>query len=173
MTQVSKTASELAALVGGRVTGNPEMEIQRVASLESATAGEIAYLEGEKFFEAARKSQASCVIVPENSSLTLTCQIVVKNPKLAFALIAEVLHPPKKREPEIHSSAVIAESADIALQVFIGAFVCVGENSKVGSGTQIRADSHVVANFCAGANLSSRSDFRVFTDANERADENL
>jgi UDP-3-O-[3-hydroxymyristoyl] glucosamine N-acyltransferase len=150
MTQVSKT-SELAALVGGRLVGNPDTEIQRVASLESATAGEITYLEGEKFFEAASKSQASCVIVPENSSLTLPCQIVVKNPKLAFALIAEVLHPPKKREAEIHSSAVIAESADIALQVFIGAFVCVGENSKVGSGTQIRAGAKIGDNVTVGA----------------------
>ena len=151
MTQVGKTASELAALLGGRALGNPATEIQRVASLDSATAGDIAYVEDEKFFNAAIKSKASCVIVPENSNLALPCQIVVKNPKLAFALIAEVLHPPKKREPEIHASAVIAESADIALQVFIGAFVCVGENSKIGSGTQIRAGAKIGDNVRVGA----------------------
>src|SRR5256714_3087678 len=151
MTQVGKTASELAALLGGRALGNPATEIQRVASLDSATAGDIAYVEDEKFFNAAIKSKASCVIVPENSNLALPCQIVVKNPKLAFALIAGVLHPPKKREPEIHASAVIAESADIALQVFIGAFVCVGENSKIGSGTQIRAGAKIGDGVIIGA----------------------
>src|SRR5256714_5236740 len=150
MTQVGKTASELAALLGGRALGNPATEIQRVASLDSATAGDIAYVEDEKFFDAAIISKASCVIVPENSNLALPCQIVVKNPKLAFALIAEVLHPPKKREPEIHSPAVIAESADIALQVFIGAFVCIGENSQVGSGTQIRAGAKIGDNVSIG-----------------------
>src|SRR2546423_4162443 len=150
MTQVGKTASELAALLGGRALGNPATEIQRVASLDSATAGDIAYVEDEKFFDAAIKSKASCVIVPEDSNLALPCQIVVKNPKLAFALIAEVLHPPKKREPEIHSPAVIAESADIALQVFIGAFVCIGENSQVGSGTQIRAGAKIGDNVLIG-----------------------
>ncbi len=151
MTAVSKTASELAALVGGGAAGNEDTTIQGVASLDSASEGEIAYVEDEKFFDAANRSKASCVIVPENSNLELDCQIVVKNPKLAFALIAEVLHPPKKREPEIHASAVIAESADIALQVFIGAFVCVGENSKIGSGTQIRAGAKIGDNVSVGA----------------------
>ena len=122
-----------------------------MASLDAAQQGEIAYVEDENFFEAARVSHASCVIVPENSALSLPCQIKVKNPKLAFALIAEVLHPTKRREPEIHQSAVIAETADIALQVFIDAFVCVGENSKIGSGTQIRAGAKIGDNVTVGS----------------------
>ncbi len=151
MNQPGKTVAELAALVGGQIIGNAESEVQRVASLDAAQHGEIAYVEDDKFFAAAGKSNASCVIVPENSSLSLPCQIKVKNPKLAFALIAEVLHPPKRREPEIHQSAVIAETADIALQVFIGAFVCVGENSQVGSGTQIRAGAKIGDNVTVGS----------------------
>lgn len=150
MAQAGKTASELAALVAGRVIGNSDEEIYRVAGLDGAGAGDIAYVEDEKFFEAAVRSNASCLIVPENSNLALPCQIQVRNPKLAFALIAEVLHPTKKREPEIHSSALIAESADIALQVFIGAFVWVGENSKIGSGTQIRAGAKIGDNVMVG-----------------------
>jgi len=150
MTQITKSVSELAALVGGEVVGNARQTIQRVASLDNAGEGEIAYVEDQKFFEAAKNSQASCVIVPEKSSLTLPCQIAVKNPKLAFALIAEVLHPPKLREPEIHQSAVIAETADIALEVFIGAFVCIGENSTIGSGTQIRAGAKIGDNVTVG-----------------------
>lgn len=149
--QISKTIGELAALVGGQIIGSGDSEVQRVASLDAAQHGEIAYVEDENFFAAARVSHASCVIVPENSGLALPCQIKVKNPKLAFALIAEVLHPPKQREPEIHQSAVIAESADIALQVFIGAFVCVGEDSKIGSGTQIRAGAKIGDHVTIGA----------------------
>lgn len=148
---MTKKVSELAALVHGPVVGDGELAIQRVASLDSAADGDIAYVADAKFFGAARESKASCVIVPDSSELDLPCQIKVKNPKLAFALIAEVLHPAKKREPEIHASAVIAESADIALQVFIGAFVCVGENSKIGSGTQIRAGAKIGDNVTVGA----------------------
>ena len=133
----------MAAHVGGRVIGDDNPLIRRVASLESAGEGEIAYVEDEKFFAAADKTSASCVITPENAEINAPCRIEVKQPKLAFALIAEQLHPPKKRDPEIHSTAIIAATADIALEVFIGAFVCVGENSSIGSGTQIRAGAKI------------------------------
>src|SRR2546430_424512 len=143
MSSTAWTVSELAAHVGGRVIGDDNPLIRRVASLESAGEGEIAYVEDEKFFAAADKTSASCVITPENAEINAPCRIELKQPKLSFALIAEQLHPPKKRDPEIHSTAIIAASADIALEVFIGAFVSVGENSSIGSGTQIRAGAKI------------------------------
>jgi UDP-3-O-[3-hydroxymyristoyl] glucosamine N-acyltransferase len=69
---------------------------------------------------------------------------------LAFARIAEVLHPPKARAPQIHSSAVIAADAQIGQQVFIGAFVCVGEGSMVGNRTQLRAGAKIGDNVHVG-----------------------
>ena len=143
MTRKAVTVSELAAHVGGRVTGDGSVVIARVASLDSAGGGDISYVEDEKFFAAARNSLASCLIVPEGSGLELACQIAVKNSKLAFALIAEVLHPPRQRVPEIHSSAVIAEDAKIGKNVFVGAFVCIGEGSTIGDRTQIRAGAKI------------------------------
>lgn len=146
----SKTVAELVAHLDGRLIGDGEVLVTGVANLESATEGDISYVENEKLFEAARRSKASCLIVPAASDLKLPCKIEVANPKLAFALIAEILHPPKKRVPEIHSSAVIAENADLALEVFIGAFVCIGESSTIGSGTQIRAGAKIGDNVTVG-----------------------
>jgi UDP-3-O-[3-hydroxymyristoyl] glucosamine N-acyltransferase len=143
MSNETKSVSELSAHVGGRVVGDGNVLIHRVAGLDSAGEGEIAYVEDEKFFEAANKSKASCVIAREGANVKAPCRIEVKKPKLAFALIAEVLHPPKKRAPEIHPSAVIADNAKIGSDVFIGAFVCIGENSIVGAGTQIRAGAKI------------------------------
>src|SRR5436305_2255689 len=133
------TVNDLAYRVGGRVFGDGETRVESVASLDSADPGEIAYVADEKFFETARQSHASCLIVSEGAQLDFPCRIEVKNPKLAFAQIAEVLHPPKKRSPEIHSSAVSGPDAQIGKDVFIGAFVCVGETSSIGDRTQIRA----------------------------------
>ena len=150
MNTAEKRVSELSAQVRGRFFGDGNIMIRRVAGLDSAGEGEISYVEDEKFFEAASQTKASCVLVPESADVKAPCRIEVKKPKLAFALIAEILHPPKKREPEIHSTAIIADSADVALQVFIGAFVCIGENSTVGSGTQIRAGTKVGDNVNVG-----------------------
>ncbi len=143
MSLPTKTVSELGEHVGGGVFGDGSIVINRVAGLNSAGDGDIGYVEDEKFFAAATKSKASCVITPTDTNLNVPCRIEVKNPKLAFALIAEVLHPPKQRHPEIHHTAVISPSAKMGRDVFIGAFVCVGENSIVGDRTQIRAGAKI------------------------------
>src|SRR2546423_15609255 len=89
MKSIEKSVAELASLVGGHIVGDRTLMIRRVASLSSAGADEIAYLEEEKFLQAARESKAACLITPEKLAIDLPCRIEVKNPKLAFALIAE------------------------------------------------------------------------------------
>jgi UDP-3-O-[3-hydroxymyristoyl] glucosamine N-acyltransferase len=143
MLSIPSNVAALAAHVNGLVIGDGATLIHRVNSLESAAAGEIAYVEDEKFFAAATTSKASCVIVRAGDDVKAPCRIEVKNPKLAFALIAGVLHPAKARSPEIHRTAVVSDDAQIGKDVFIGAFVCVGENSTVGDRTHVRAGAKI------------------------------
>jgi UDP-3-O-[3-hydroxymyristoyl] glucosamine N-acyltransferase len=147
--------SGLCGLVSGELDGN-DAEITGLADLETAAVGQITFVEkpaDEKFAGLIGLTQASCLIVPFDAPVKTSIPLLrVKNPKLAFAQIAEILHPPKQRPPEIHPSAVIAESAKIGKDVFIGAFVCVGENSGIGDGTQLRAGSKVGDNVTVGRN---------------------
>ncbi len=143
MKALERKVSDLAAHVGGRILGDGNVIIDRVAGLETAGEGEIAYVEDERFYALARDSKASCILVPESSDIAVPCRIEVRKPKLAFALIAEILHPPKNRAPEIHPSSVIAASARLGQELFIGAFVCIGDNSSIGYGTQIRAGAKI------------------------------
>lgn len=144
---------EIADFINGKLNGAGDVEILRVAAFESAGENEIAFLEKA---EAEKTTRAACAIVPENFDfLALPCPTIqVKNPKLAFARLAAVLHPPKKRSPEIHPSAIISENAKIGENVFIGAFTCVGENSEIGDRTQIRAGAKVGDNVKIGANCT-------------------
>lgn len=131
--------AELAAHVGGRVHGDGNVLIKRVASLESAGAGEIAFIEDSKLLTSALSSGASCLIVPEGASVEAASFIEVKRPKLAFALIAELLHPPKRRAGKIHPTAIVAASAHLDENVFVGAWVEIGERTFIGAGTQIHS----------------------------------
>jgi UDP-3-O-[3-hydroxymyristoyl] glucosamine N-acyltransferase len=133
-----RTAAELAAHVGGRVLGDEGARVVRVASLASAVEGELAFVEDEKFFEAARASRASVVIAPEGAALEgLKCVIEVKRPKLAFALAAAALRPARTRAASVHPTASIARTAMLGEGVYVGAHVSVGEGSTVGSGAQL------------------------------------
>ena len=141
---------KIAKLLEGKLFGDCKIEILRVASLDAAQENEIAFVEKA---ENVSETKASALLVPENFDAETSCAFIkVKNPKLAFAKIADKLHPPKKREPKIHPSAVISESAKIGKDVFIGAFCCVGDDSEIGDGTQLRAGAKVGDNVRVGKN---------------------
>jgi UDP-3-O-[3-hydroxymyristoyl] glucosamine N-acyltransferase len=139
MTQI--TTDKLAELVNGRVVGDGATLIERIADLEQAGESEIAYVENESFLPVAIESKAACLIVNERLSEKLPDRtlIEVENPKLAFSLIGAALHPPVRREPSIHASAVVAETADIALTAYVGPNVCIGEYAHVGGYTRLEA----------------------------------
>lgn len=133
-----KTVAELAELVGGRVAGDAGASVRRVASLETAGEGDLAFVEDEKHFESARACRASCVIAPEGSGLEgLRSVIETAWPKLAFALAAEVLHPLRRRAGAVHPSAFVAGGARLGEGVYVGAGASVGDGATVGEGTQI------------------------------------
>ena len=133
--------AEIAGFLQGNLDGDAATEIFRVASFDNASTSEISFLEKA---ESAVQTNASALIVPENFAAEISVPVIkVKNPKLAFAQIAAVLHPPKKRETITHPSAVIAESARLGKDLFIGAFVIIGDNSEIGDGTEIRAGAKI------------------------------
>jgi len=136
-----RTVAELAALVGGNARGDEGASVRRVSSIEAAGEGDLAFVEDEKLFGAARACRASCVIVPEGAAEKLEgfggVVIEAARPKLAFALAAEVLHPPMRRAPAIHAGSVVAEDATLGKHVHIAAGASIGAGSTIGDDTQI------------------------------------
>ena len=146
------TVQELAEIVDGRVVGDGDTRIERIADLDNADRDEIAYLENEKLVGLATESKASCLIVKEGLAEKFPGRtlIEVRNPKLAFSLVGAALHPPVRREPAIHATAVVAETADIALTAYVGPHVCVGEYASVGAYTRLEAGVVLGANVLVG-----------------------
>ncbi|MDT7602483.1 MAG: UDP-3-O-[3-hydroxymyristoyl] glucosamine N-acyltransferase [Acidobacteriota bacterium] len=141
-----RTVAELAALVGGRVVIGGEVLVGRVASVESAEEGAVAFVEERKNLEGARGCRASCLIVPEGAggdaramASGVAALVEAARPKLAFALVAKLLHPAKQRAAGIHPLAFVADDAEIGEGVSVGAFAVVGAGARVGAGTQILA----------------------------------
>ncbi|MFL6228320.1 MAG: UDP-3-O-(3-hydroxymyristoyl)glucosamine N-acyltransferase [Pyrinomonadaceae bacterium] len=148
--RVEKTVAELAALVGGRVSGDGTVAVERVASVESAGAGALAFVEERKKLEGARACRASCLIVPEGMgddaralATEVKAFVEAARPKLAFALIAEVLHPAKRRAAGVDATAFVAADAEVGEGVFVGAFASVGAGARIGDGTQLLAGASV------------------------------
>jgi len=134
------TAAELAALVGGRVVGEAGARVRRVASLASAEVGDLAFVEEEKRFDAARASNASVVIAPAGAAAKLEglkCVVEAERPKLAFALAAAALKPSRVRAGFVDATAKVSARAFLGAGVYVGAHASVGEGSTVGEGTRL------------------------------------
>ena len=145
-------AREIADLVGGDLRGDGEIDITSVADLTKASSGQIAFFDKN---DGLQETNASCVIVPsafDQAQAAELSLITVENPKLAFARVAAALHPRKRRQPELHSTAVISETAKLGANVFVGAFTCIGDNSTIGDGTQVRAGAKIGDNVKVGMN---------------------
>ncbi len=152
---MTRSATEVAEHVGGRLFGDGSVAIERAAALDTAQSGDIAYVEEEKFFALANDSHASCLIVPAGFTAhdAAPALIEVNRPKLAFARAAELLHPQKRREPFVHPTAAIAETANIDLTVYVGPHVSIGERTRVAAGTRLEAgvsigDNVIIGNDC-------------------------
>lgn len=155
---IEKTVAELAAHVGGRAYGDEAVRIRRVAHLQEAETGDLAFVAERKLFDAARASRASCLIVPEGAGPEISVRSVIEaaRPKLAFALAAELLHPQEKHAPAIHPTAVIEETACLGAGVFIGPFVEIGARAILGAGVQLHAGVRVGADVEVGADCVLR-----------------
>jgi UDP-3-O-[3-hydroxymyristoyl] glucosamine N-acyltransferase len=141
-----KTVADLAALIGGRVVAGGEVVIERVASVETADAGALAFVDNDKNLEDAGSCRASCLIVPEGEgerareiAQGVAAVIEAKRPKLAFALAAAALHPAKGREAGVHATAFVAASAEVGEGAHVGAFATVGGRARIGAGAQLLA----------------------------------
>lgn len=141
---------EIAELVGGELFVDSEIEILRVASLENAKENEIAFVEKAENLNA---TNASCLLISENTDAELSCAFIkVKNPKLAFAKIAEKLHPFNWRTSDVHKTAVVTSDVMEFRAQFVGAFVTIGENCIAGEGSQILDGVRIGNNVSIGKN---------------------
>ncbi|NLY88996.1 MAG: UDP-3-O-(3-hydroxymyristoyl)glucosamine N-acyltransferase [Firmicutes bacterium] len=125
--------SRLAALVGGEVIGNSELEVKGVSGIEEARPGTITLVGGAKFLAMAEKSPAAAFIFPKDLQLPPgLAGIKVENPRLAFAKILRFFHPPQDFPAGIHSSAVIEEGFKCGEGCYIGPLVFIGKDVTLG-----------------------------------------
>jgi len=154
------TVTELAALAGGRSGGDGGVVVRNVSSIEAAGEGDLVFVEDARRLGAALASAASCVIVPEGTEDAEDAEgaegagrrgvIYAARPKLAFALIAEALHPPKRWGEGVHPTASVEEGATLGAGVHVGPFAVVGRGAALGDGTQVRAGAVVGAGVKVG-----------------------
>jgi len=149
---IAISLAELARLTGGRVEGDPDTVIRRVASLQSAGAGDITFLTNLKFRAEVAASRASAVILaPAAIELTQAPRLVHEQPYVCFARVAQILDPHPPPPPGIHPSASVAAGARLADGVSVGAHCAIGDGVEIGAGSVIHPNVTLYSRVRIGA----------------------
>ncbi len=138
------TLAELAAQVGGEVSGGGSLRIEAVAPLEDAGPTDLSFFSNRKYRAAFEATRAGAVVVEPDERVPEGRTVLrVKNAYLAFARISTLFHPPREPLPEVSPAAVIHPSASVHPAAQVMPLACVGPNARVGARTIVFPGAHV------------------------------
>jgi len=130
--------ADLAERVGGTVSGDPDVEVVRVAPPSEAGPGAVVVVADPDLLPRI-DGRASAVIVREDAPATRGPAIRVRDPRLALAHALRALTPAARPVPGVHPTCVLAGPVRLGDGVFLGPYVVVGADVEIGDRAQIHA----------------------------------
>ncbi len=155
--------NEIANQIGGTLIGDANLEIEGIASLKQAGKGDLSFV--ESLDSVPEMVAASCVLTREKiETIDVSCQILVKNPKIAFSKIAKWILPPERSEPGIKKNSLISDDARIAESASVGNFCTVASGTSIGADTIIKDGVRIAENVKIGNNCIVHSNSVIEAD---------
>jgi UDP-3-O-[3-hydroxymyristoyl] glucosamine N-acyltransferase len=153
--------AELAERVGGRLNGDPDVEVVRVTAPEEAGPGAVVVVADPALVPAV-DGRAAAVIVREDAPATRGPAIRVRDPRLALAHALRALLPAVPPAPGVHATAVVGARVRLGNGVFVGPYAVVGSDVVLGDRAQIHAHGIIEDDVRIGADavLHSRVTIR-------------
>ncbi|WP_341503498.1 UDP-3-O-(3-hydroxymyristoyl)glucosamine N-acyltransferase [Gallaecimonas sp. GXIMD4217] len=160
--------AELAKTLDAKLVGDGDIPISRVNTLESAGPGQLAFLANSKYRKQLQSTKAEAVILTEKDlEYRQGAALVMANPYLGFARVAQLLDSTPPAAVGIHPTAVIDPSVQLGKDVAIGAHavleagVVIGDHCQVGANCFIGRDSVLGAGTKLWANVSLYHDVQL------------
>lgn len=165
---MEKTLAELAALVGGKILGDPQLLIKGVAGIREAKQDEITFLSNPKYIKELAQTSAGAIIISPQVQIQNMAAIICDNPYLAFARILALFNPPEQVIPMgVNATAVVSPQARLGSNVAIGPCVVVEAGASIGNncvifpGVYIGRDAQIGPDGLIYANVSIREKISI------------
>ena len=132
MTAKKVRAAAVADHVGGRLEGDPQRVISRLAGVDDSGPRTLTFAENEQLLQRAERSGAGLVLVSEEMGSSSRDLLRVADPRLAYARAAELLTGRPYASPGISEQAVIDDTAVLGDDVSIHPGVFIGPEAEIG-----------------------------------------
>lgn len=151
---MATSLADLAGLVGGTLQGPPDLQIHGAATLATAKAGDISFLEQGHMAAKLEATQATAVLVPRGVKVGLPC-IEVEDVLAAFAAVVCHFRPPRQmRRVGVSPLAYVSPTARLGEGVEIHPGATVADDVELGPGCIIHSGARVLAGCRLGANVT-------------------
>jgi UDP-3-O-[3-hydroxymyristoyl] glucosamine N-acyltransferase len=166
---LKRTVRDLAACVGGRVIGDPDVEIRGFAGIDRAKKGDITFVADDRYLADLSRTQASAVVLRAEVPDCAAAQIITPEPNLAFARIVgdaerdrargeggvdrrALVDPRATVDPTatVRAGAVVEAGARIGARTVIGCNAYVGEDASIGADCMIHPNVAILHDVTVG-----------------------
>lgn len=133
---------EIAAFLGGRLSGDPDARVTGLGRIESAEYGDVTFYTQKKYAPFLENLRASCLLAPPDFDETVPEGVTVihtENPYVAFVmLLRKIVASAPKKSGYVHPTAVIDETAKVHPTATIEAGCYVGQYSEIGENATLK-----------------------------------
>lgn len=164
--KVEFTAAQIAALLGGKVEGDPEAKVWNVARIEDGAPGMLSFLSNPKYIHYLYNTESTIVLVNadfEPTEPVKTTMIRVANAYESFAQLLGIYQEYTNNKVGISDLAYISTDAEYGEGCYIGEFAYVGERVKIGNNVKIYPQCYIGDDVVIGDNTVLYSGVKLYS----------
>ena len=161
------TAQQIAAFLRGTVEGDPEVKVSNFSKIEEGKPGTLTFLANPKYEHHIYHTEASIVLVNQDFTPTEpihTTLIRVENAYTALAQLLNMVEQAKSKKSGVDSTALIAPTASVGEDCYIGNMAYIGERVKLGNNCQVYPFAYIGDNVEIGDNTILYPHVTVYHD---------
>ncbi len=161
------TARQIADVLNGKVEGDPEVTVSRLAKIEEGLPGTMTFLANPLYTPHIYTTKASIIVVNEDfipAQPIAGTLIRVENAYTSFAKLLEIFQNLQSEKKGISPHSFISKSANIGEDVYIGEFVSVGENAVIGNQVQLHPQTFIGDNVTIGDKTTIFAGVKIYHD---------
>jgi UDP-3-O-[3-hydroxymyristoyl] glucosamine N-acyltransferase len=147
------TLATIHDLVGGELVGSPQATVMSLASLDDAGPNDLTFVTGDRMLKTSRPTAAGALLAHRRLDEIVKPHIIVTNPTLAFAQVAQTFFcptaPPRGidrtvlcgtdtqigSDPSIWPGVTLGDRVTIGVRVTIYPGVFIGSDTTIGDDT--------------------------------------
>jgi UDP-3-O-[3-hydroxymyristoyl] glucosamine N-acyltransferase len=161
------TAKDIAALLGGRLEGNPSQVVNNIAKIEEANLSSLSFIANPKYEQYAQTAEAGILLVSETLIVTndkVGAIIRVADPYSAFTKLLELYQQlmSQKQQNGIQQPSFIGKESKHGTDFFLGAFAYVGDSVTIGNNVKIYPGTFIGDSVSIGDNTVIHAGAKVY-----------